>query len=55
MIEWIKWAERKANWVDPLIKCEDRILGKSQYILDIIDKAKINTENNKEEDDFFDI
>ena len=25
--EWIKWAKDKADWIDPLIKEKDNILG----------------------------
>lgn len=34
---WLKWARDKANWLDPLMKIEDAILGKRQYLFDSID------------------
>ena len=30
-LEWINWAERKADWYDPTIAREDELLGKRQH------------------------
>ncbi len=36
VIDWIKWARDKADWLDPLIEKEDDLLGTSKHIFDII-------------------
>jgi hypothetical protein len=37
IINWLKWARDKADWLDPLTEKEGYLLGKSQYIFDSID------------------
>lgn len=37
IINWLKWARDKADWLDPLTEKEDDLLGKSQHIFDSID------------------
>ncbi len=34
--KWLKWARDKADWLDPLIASNDKLLGKSQHIFDTI-------------------
>ncbi len=34
--EWVVWAREKADWIDPMIKKEDAILGK--YSKSVLDK-----------------
>ena len=34
--EWVLWAREKADWIDPMIKKEDAILGK--YSKSVLDK-----------------
>lgn len=36
--EWIKWANKKANWLDPTIDEEDELLGKSDHTESMEDK-----------------
>ena len=36
--EWIKWANKKANWFDPTIDEEDELLGKRNHIESMEDK-----------------
>lgn len=36
LIKWVEWARNKADWLDPLSNKEDDLLGKSQYIFDLI-------------------
>ncbi len=31
MKDWIKWANKKADWFDPIIDREDEILGKREH------------------------
>lgn len=38
LTRWLKWARDKADWLDPLVENEDKLLGKSQHIFDLIDK-----------------
>ena len=39
--EWIKWANKKANWFDPIIDEEDELLGKRDH------KQSMENKNNK--------
>ena len=39
--EWIKWANKKANWFDPIINEEDELLGKRDH------KESMENKNNK--------
>ena len=39
--EWIKWANKKANWFDPIIDEEDELLGKRDH------KESMENKNNK--------
>lgn len=39
--EWIKWANKKASWFDPIIDEEDELLGKREY------KQSRENKNNK--------
>ncbi|MCI9000727.1 MAG: hypothetical protein HFJ26_07545 [Clostridia bacterium] len=39
--EWIKWANKKANWLDPTIDEEDELLGKRDHT------ESMNNKNNK--------
>ena len=34
--EWVVWAREKADWIDPMVKKEDAILGK--YSKSVLDK-----------------
>ncbi|HBY19787.1 MAG: hypothetical protein A2Y24_01475 [Clostridiales bacterium GWE2_32_10] len=52
---WIEWAKEKADWLDPFVKCEDKILGSNQYIFDMMDNSKIIIQDTDEDDDFFNI
>lgn len=36
--EWIKWANKKANWFDPTIDGEDELLGKREHTKSMEDK-----------------
>lgn len=36
--EWIKWANKKANWFDPIINEEDELLGKRNHTESLEDK-----------------
>lgn len=36
--EWIKWANKKANWFDPTIDEEDELLGKREHTKSMEDK-----------------
>lgn len=36
--EWIKWANKKADWFDPIIDEEDEILGKREHTESMEDK-----------------
>ena len=38
LLKWIEWARDKADWIDPLVDREDKVLGKGQNIYDIIHK-----------------
>lgn len=41
ILDWIKWARDKADWIDPLIEKEDEILGKSKHIYDLINEMNL--------------
>ena len=34
---WLKWARDKADWLDPLTAKEDKLLGKSKHIFELIE------------------
>lgn len=38
MLDWVRWARERADWVDPLTDKEDKLLGEKEDILDIIIK-----------------
>lgn len=40
--EWFKWAEEKADWFDPTISSEDKLLGKRNHKADIEEKQLIS-------------
>lgn len=40
--EWFKWAEKKADWFDPAISSEDKLLGKRNHKADIEEKQFIS-------------
>ncbi|MDK2986615.1 MAG: hypothetical protein PWQ96_2259 [Clostridia bacterium] len=37
LLKWLKWARDKADWLDPLTEKEDKLLGKSKHIFDLIE------------------
>ena len=39
--EWINWANKKANWFDPIIDEEDELLGKRKHT------ESMDNKNNK--------
>lgn len=39
LIAWLAWAHEKADWIDPMTKKEDDLLGKSKYIFELIDES----------------
>jgi len=40
VLNWLKWARDKADWLDPLIEKEDELLGKSQHIFELIENEE---------------
>jgi hypothetical protein len=36
LLRWLKWAREKADWLDPLTAKEDKLLGKSKHIFELI-------------------
>ncbi len=40
LLNWLKWARDKADWLDPLTDVKDELLGKSQHIFDVILDSK---------------
>ena len=36
LLEWLKWARGKADWLDPLTEKEDVLLGKRKHLFDAI-------------------
>lgn len=36
ILKWIEWSRNKADWLDPLIAKEDKLLGENKHIFDII-------------------
>lgn len=42
VIDWVKWARDKADWLDPLIEKGDNLLGSSKHIFDIINDMKLD-------------
>ena len=36
LLNWVKWARDKADWIDPLVDKEDELLGKSVGLIDLI-------------------
>lgn len=40
LLQWLKWARDKADWIDPLTEKEDELLGKSKQIFDTILKIR---------------
>lgn len=36
LLQWLKWARDKADWIDPLTEKEDELLGKSRHFFDTI-------------------
>ncbi|HNX29454.1 MAG TPA: helix-turn-helix domain-containing protein [Syntrophomonadaceae bacterium] len=41
LAQWVKWAEDKADWLDPLIDKEDELLGKNESFFDRIIASKL--------------
>lgn len=41
LLEWLKWARDKADWIDPLTEKEDGLLGKSKHIFELINEMDI--------------
>ena len=37
LLKWLKWARDKADWLDPLTAKEDKLLGKSKHIFELIE------------------
>ena len=37
LLMWLKWARDKADWLDPLTAKEDKLLGKSKHIFELIE------------------
>jgi hypothetical protein len=37
LFRWLKWARDKADWLDPLTAKEDKLLGKSKHIFELIE------------------
>jgi hypothetical protein len=37
LLRWLKWARDKADWLDPLTAQEDKLLGKSKHIFELIE------------------
>ena len=35
---WIKWAREKADFLDPLTKSKDGVLGEGSWLLDTIER-----------------
>lgn len=40
--EWFQWAEKKADWFDPAISSEDKLLGKRNHKADLEEKQLIS-------------
>lgn len=38
--QWLEWARNKADWLDPLIAKEDKLVGKNKHIFDRIIETK---------------
>ncbi|WP_156478700.1 hypothetical protein [Anaerosporomusa subterranea] len=38
LLSWVRWAENKADWLDPLAAKEDELLGKKQHLFEAIGK-----------------
>ncbi len=36
LLRWLEWARDKADWLDPLTAKEDKLLGKSKHIFELI-------------------
>ena len=36
LTNWLEWARKKADWLDPLTEKEDELLGKSKHLFDKI-------------------
>ncbi len=45
-LEWINWAQRKADWYDPIVALEDDYLGKREHGKNSEDKA-LQAETNR--------
>ena len=37
-MRWLQWARDKADWLDPLTAKEDKLLGKSKHIFELIER-----------------
>jgi hypothetical protein len=37
LLRWLRWARDKADWLDPLTAKEDKLLGKSKHIFELIE------------------
>lgn len=40
--EWFQWAEKKADWFDPTVSAEDKLLGKRNHKADMEEKQLIS-------------
>lgn len=38
LLNWLKWARQKADWLDPLTAKEDELLGKNKHLFERIDE-----------------
>lgn len=44
--EWIEWANKKADWLDPIICREDELFGKRKHELDTTQKEQNDTDGS---------